>query len=283
MKNADFTVIYRNAGISYKVCKVMFGRDGSFMVLSPYHPTPSAVLFKQTVNYALDEIEMPFSMMVDTGSLDDDEKRLKLTHHYSGYVQFSGTGIVSGRNPDGSIKGFGVQSWPLENPVVGPAFSVTLHGIKEFQQTEKVKKNACVFDAETLVSTGPNSNGIALEGFYFGPEARNELHDSPFGKVYLLRHPSEDKGAILRALVAPNESTFPGVIGLHMYHTEIDMPDDVTSSFMLGSSSGNMRLNERGEMLGDALFCMYPAFPEIPVYKSLNYDVGNDIDAPPQS
>jgi hypothetical protein len=40
--------------------------------------------------------------------MEDDEYRLKLSHHPDGFVQFSGHGIKSGRNADGTPKGLGV-------------------------------------------------------------------------------------------------------------------------------------------------------------------------------
>ena len=74
---------------------------------------------KARVNYSRDQMDIPFEEAVELASLDDDDRRLKLSHHPDGFVQFSGEGVLSGRDPNGAARGMGVMSWPLAAPVRG--------------------------------------------------------------------------------------------------------------------------------------------------------------------
>jgi hypothetical protein len=112
--NAKYTVVYEKGGHRYKLCKIFFGSDGSYYVTSPYHPAEGATLLKATVNYALSEMEIPVEQAIDAAAAEDDELRIKLSHHPDGFLQFSGQGIVSGKDADGNIRSIGVMSWPLD-------------------------------------------------------------------------------------------------------------------------------------------------------------------------
>jgi hypothetical protein len=93
------TVVFTTANGSFKICKIWFGADGSYYVTSPYHPAEKAVLWKFTINYAVQEQCVGFEEAVDSGSVDDDDHRLKLTHHTSGFIQFSGRVSCPARIP----------------------------------------------------------------------------------------------------------------------------------------------------------------------------------------
>ncbi len=146
MAKDNYLVIYEKNNIKHKICRVMFGSDGSYYVTSPYHPVNKAVLMKLTVKYGeyMEETQVSYKEALDMASLDDDDKRLKLTHHPSGFIQFSGQGIISGKDADGAPKGVGIQSWPLTQPVPGPSFGVALLGLEQFEQVDKPKGEVCV-------------------------------------------------------------------------------------------------------------------------------------------
>jgi hypothetical protein len=61
---------------------------------------------------------------------------VKFSYHPDGFVQFSSatnSRITSGRNPDGTPKGLGLLSWPLNNPIsTGPSMTITLWGLDKF-------------------------------------------------------------------------------------------------------------------------------------------------------
>src|SRR4051794_10977746 len=119
---SSWTIVVDAFGGRYKIAKVWFGSDGSYYVSCPYHGHATAHLFRCAVNYARQEQLIAFSEMADSAGLDDERRGLKLSHHPDGFIQFSGEGVLSGREPDGSPKGVGVVSWPLDNPATGPSF-----------------------------------------------------------------------------------------------------------------------------------------------------------------
>ena len=147
------TILYK--GKLHKICKIWFGSDGSYYVAVPYHPANKAVLFKQTVNFDAsapkkvdDYYVTPLSEAIDMGSSDD--ARIKLSHHPDGFIHFSGDGLISGRKPDGSPKGIGIQSWPLKLGCRGPAFSLSIWGIEQFGAAEVQAKNQCILNYDQL-------------------------------------------------------------------------------------------------------------------------------------
>lgn len=269
MTYGNYTVLYAKGGIHYKICKIFFGADGSYYVTSPYHPVQKAVLMKMTVNYSLHQIVVPYEELIDVASADDDEKRLKLSHHPSGFIHFSGEGILSGKNSDGTIKGIGVESWPLTDPVSGPAFGITLLGVDQFDQAATLKGSSCIFSSEEVTPV-PDANGFLLEGFYFPAVARRFIVIEPDGsKTISIVHPT---GTLLRlkVILASDKCTLPGFIGLTLYAEKVDF-DGNAIGFMLSASTGNIRFNEQGDKLGDGVFCAYPRPSSIPINRSLEY------------
>lgn len=268
MGHGNYTVLYEKDGTVYKLCKVLFSADGSYFVTSPYHRADKAILIKATVNYALDKMDIPFKQAVDLASAEDDEKRIKLSHHASGFVQFSGQGITSGIDSAGNIRGIGVMSWPLVSPVRGPAFGITILGVEQFQQASKVKGDSCLFKHEELTPI-PGANLLCLEGYYFPPLWRRFIRTERDGtKTISMVHPG---GAVLKLKVvfASERSAHPGFIGLEMY-TDIGDFGGVTAGFVLSGPTGQLRQNERGEILGDGIYCMYPRL-NIPTRRSIDY------------
>src|ERR1044072_398436 len=117
MPTNNYTIAIRQNGQVHKITKILFGRDGSYMVMVPYHSANKGILFKLPVGFStpLDEpSDVPYSEVLDAG--DVDEKRVKLSHHRSGFLQFSGEGVLSGFDSSGNPRGIGIQSWPLDNP-----------------------------------------------------------------------------------------------------------------------------------------------------------------------
>ena len=175
-----YTIIYEKDGNRYKLCKIFFGNDGSYYVTSPYHPAEGAVLFKATVNYALSEMELSLEQAVDVAAAEDDEKRIKLSNHPDGFLQFSGQGIVSGKDHEGNIRGMGVMSWPLDHPTRGPAFGLTMSGLEQFEKADRVKDIPCVFRHEELTPI-PGPHVFLLEGYYLPALWRRFVRVRPNG------------------------------------------------------------------------------------------------------
>jgi hypothetical protein len=258
MGYGKYTVTYEKGGIKYKLCKVWFGVDGSYYLSSPYHRAQKAVLFKIKFNFTRHGMSTPSGVLVDIASVEDDEKRLKLAHHPDGFIQFSGQGILSGKNPNGTIRGMGVMSWPLDAPVRGPAFGVTFRGIEEFARAEAAVDGPIVFRHEELAVV-PGVDAYVLEGYYLPEELRRFVRKDKSGKqIILLVHPI--------GVVIPLKVIFPtehchrqGFIGLEMYTLPKDPGVDYASpSFILSSATGNARSNLKGEILAEGLCAMYP-------------------------
>ncbi len=266
-----YTVLFENAGECYKLCKIIYGPDGSYYVTSPYHPSKEAVLSILTVNYALSEWEIPMEEAVDLASLDDDERRLKLSHHPDGFVQFSGQGIVSGKDSAGNIRGIGVMSWPLDDPVPGPAFSLSMFGLEHFERANKIKDTPILFRDEEI-SCMPGTNLFALEGYYLPALWRRFVRKKADGsKTISLSHPA---GAVLelKVIFPPEECARQNFIGLELYtYTAGPESEGLASGFTLSGSTGNLRKNEQGQVLGDGIYCVYPRHATALVRRSLNF------------
>lgn len=105
---ARYSIIVDGLDGRRKVAKIWFGSDGSYYVSSPYHNQSRALLTRFTINYARQEQEVSFSEVIDSASVEDERHALKLSHHPDGFLQFSGSGVLSGRGEDGTPLGVGL-------------------------------------------------------------------------------------------------------------------------------------------------------------------------------
>ncbi|OGN94135.1 MAG: hypothetical protein A2Z75_04105 [Chloroflexi bacterium RBG_13_50_10] len=274
MLQGKHTILFSENGISHKICKIWFGSDGSYYVTVPYHSAKKALLIKQTINYTtsvphtIDGGERyPVSDAIDLAS--SDEKRIKLSHHPDGFIQFSGLGVLSGKAPDGKIKGIGIQSWPLRQGCRGPAFGITLFGLDQFEHETKTDDQSCLFEREELTII-PGTNGLILEGYYFPTMWRRFIQTTKDGtKTISIVHPTENI-LRLKVLLPPDQCPIGGFLGLELYSILVRI-EGVDSGYVISSSTGNVRRNEKGEVLGDAIFCMFPCIAETHVRRSIDY------------
>lgn len=267
---AKYTIVYEKGGSRYKLCKMFFGNDGSYYVTSPYHPAEGAILYKHTVNYALSEMEISLEQAIDLAAAEDDEKRIKLSHHPDGFLQFSGQGIVSGKDPDGNIRGIGVMSWPLDHPARGPAFGLTMYGLEHFEKADRVKDTQCVFRHEELTPV-PGPHVFALEGYYLPALWRRFVRVRPDGtRVVPLVHPA---GVVLelKAIFPSERCARQNFFGLEMYTMPMLEGEVHEAAFTISGSTGNLRKNDQGQELGDGIYCRYPHDFDAPVQRSLDY------------
>lgn len=256
--SGKYTVLYEKAGERYKLCKIIYGPDGSYYITSPYHPSKEAVLGVHTVNYALSEMILSAEEAVDIAYADDDEKRLKLSHHPDGFLQFSGQGIVSGKDAAGNIRGIGVMSWPLNEPIPGPAFSLAISGIEQFQRASKIKDTPLLF-TDQEISSMPSPTLFALEGYYLPALWRRFVRKKENGtKTISLSHPA---GVVLelKVIFPPEQCALQNFIGLELYtYPAVPKSEEINSEFALSGSTGNLRKNDQGQTLGDGVFCVFP-------------------------
>jgi hypothetical protein len=249
---------------------------GRITLLPHIHPDRSAFLSKFQVNYALKQTAVAFEEMIDRAGFEDDDRALKLSHHPDGFVQFSGDGVLSGKAEDGTIRGMGIQSWPLTRPVLGPAFGMTMRGIERFTVVEELDRDGVVFDWDTLFP-GPHATSLNIEGFYFVERWRRFLRPGREGRPYIrFVHPSK---AVIGAtcLLPPVNCGLGGFLGMEAYLTDVNAKPD--PFFAMGGPTGDLHRNLNGELTAVALNCMYPR-GELHVERPLEYMVPDLSDDP---
>lgn len=255
---AKYTVIYDMGVSRHKLLKVMLRSDGSYFATCPYHRSDRVLLSKRIINYANPERrsgEQPLELAV----LEDDAHRLKLSHHPDGFVQFSGHGIKSGRNPDGSPKGIGLGSFPLSRPTAGPAFGLTVINPSAFREAGPSQSTDVVF-AQSELFRAKEDNGLIVESYYIAPEWRRFVKLRGGLPTILLRHPS---GAFLELRVCspPGNDWRTGFLGIDLWPAPARLgPGD--SGFAMSSPTGKLRFNDHGELEGEALAATFPALPD---------------------
>lgn len=264
-----WTIVVQRGGDAYKICKIWFGSDGSYYATVPYHKANEAVLVQTTVNYEAGPIQqIPVSDMLKIASLEDDG-RLKLSHHPDGFCQFSGEGVLSGRDDSGRPKGIGGYARDLMHVAGGPTFVIAFHGLEDFLRCENLDANCVVFDADRLVSI-QGARGFCLEAFYLGPDFRRFVETAEDGtRTIDVVHPTS---AILRlkAIAAHASCPIPAVIGLHLYAADA-APGGSASGFAITGPGGNLRDNPQGENIGDMISAIYPRHEAFPIRRDVNF------------
>jgi hypothetical protein len=150
------------------ISKILPLSDGGYSMLAPYHAANEGWLFKHDVDYSVQEMDSHFSEMQHFVASD----RVKLSHHWDGFVQFSGENpqkIISGRDPQtGQPKGLAIMSAPIWRPITsGPTFGVVAWGMTDFKQVTQARDTDVVFDASEIYheySTPDNFNACHVEG-----------------------------------------------------------------------------------------------------------------------
>jgi hypothetical protein len=266
----DYRVLLEVAGTWRKICRILYGREGSYYVTAPYHKGEGAALLKMTVNYAKDSMKVALDETIDTASIEDRHRAVKLSHHPDGLVQFSGPGITSGRDEAGRPRGMAVESWQLDHPVAGPAFGLTIRGADACEPADDdVGRAGDVAISADDVSAIRKPRIYMLEGHYFPPLWRRFVRREPDGtKRISVQHPN---GAVLPLLVLlpPDSCDREGFLAIEMY-THHDNQPDSAPGFFLSGSTGNLRRNAEGELLGEGVYCVAPR-GEIPVRRELDY------------
>lgn len=276
----DYTIAYKSSHGVVDLCKVIIGGDGSYYITAPYHNLDRAIAAKIAVNYMERPRIVSFDQALEVATLDDDDRRLKLSHHPDGFLQFSGEGVLSGRNADGTPKGIGTSSWPLTRPTFGPSFGIAFSEPNKSGRPSVGRKRTVVFDELDIEHMRKGElKGLRIAGYYFPVPWREYAYRvGPDQYEIQIVNPTSQAVLRLRALLASKDSALPGLIGLQAVPHGLPTPSG-DSGFMITSSTGNLRRNAQGELLGDQLVCVYPQ-PDMSVaasYMSLNYP----MPAPP--
>jgi hypothetical protein len=194
---------------------------------------------------------------VEIGLLEDDERRLKLSHHPDGFTQFSGEGIISGRDEYGRPKGIGIMSFALAQPPrTGPSFACAVLGLEDFASGDRGRADAVNFDDSSIPPLA-GTTGFLLEGSYF-PANWREFVFQRDGEWYLdMRH---NMGSIIRYRVLLSSTEPQCFVGLRMIRAEVAMGSH-RSGFILSGPSTNVR-TVNGERMADGIYCSYPVIDD---------------------
>jgi hypothetical protein len=279
-RSASYTIAYESGGTCVDLCRVLFGGDGSYYVTAPYHPADRALAGVYTVNYAQTESLVSLADGLELGVVDDERKRLKISHHLDGFLQFSGEGIRSGRDANGRPRGIGIMSWPLREPTSGPSFQLAFSDPIQCGRPSRGRVGTISFSERTIEHMRRDLRGLTIVGYYLPARWREFVYrDDNDGYWVDLVHPNNQATKHLRVILAAVDAEYAGLIGLEAMPFGLGRSDD-PPSFILSTSTGNLRRNENGDLLGDQLMCVYPA-PDLASAKivSLNYK----LPAPPPS
>jgi hypothetical protein len=204
---------------------------------------------------------------------------LKLSHHPDGFVQFSGEGIISGKDENGRIRGIGLYSWPLVQPTLGPSFSLVFSDPTKTGRPTKNRPGTIVLQEDDIAHMRMGLKGVQIIGFYLPVRWREFVHRVVADHYEIgVVNPGAQAVLRLRVLMASKDSRIPGMVGLQVTPHGLDFPND-EPAFIMVSSTGNLRRNRKGELLGDELVCIYPP-PASGLPASLR-SLNRPLNAPP--
>lgn len=263
----NYVVVYEDEIARYKLCRIIYGSDGSYYVTCPYRDPEEAMIVKLTINYAKPQQDIAFEQTVESASASDRKRAIKLSHHPDGFVQFSGPGITSGRDKKGSIRGMGLMSWTHEAPAQGPSFGVTIHGLDRFDSEPRERAGDITF-RRNHVSFVPEPRVLVVEGYFFPPMWRRFIRDADGQPILSVVHPTGMVLALKALLPRLPDRPF---LGIELYSIPVEPEaSEPAHGFTISSSTGNVRKNELGELIADGLYCIVPR-PDLPIGHSLNY------------
>ena len=206
-------------------------------------------------------IEIPKTQILAYGFLERVQNNLKLAHHPDGFVQFSGRGIRSGKDVNGYPKGLGVQAWPLSAFCAGPAFGMSIVGMRHFKKHEGIGgRDTIVFDSSDYCHEAPLTTFV-IEGHYFPRDCRQFIYPTSTGGLEITKIHPTGLSMPLRVVLPDPGCALGGFIGLRMYPHTNHIFRDCECGFHLGSSTGNEIIDEQGVHWLEQLYCFYPRMP----------------------
>jgi hypothetical protein len=259
-----------------KLMKFWWGTDGSYYFSCPYISGGRVLLFKTTVNYNKQEKESSLDDSLELALLEDDDRRLKVSHHPDGFLQFSGEGIRSGRDTEGQPKGIGTTSWGVDHPTRGPSFGMSVFGLHAFARLERPGRGDLVFREED-VSFPPRWSSLHIEGYILPSLWARFVRREQNRSVISLSHPA---GVVLTMPVVftPPGIGLPSILAVEVYGDfGVFKEAEQNGGFLMSTSTGNLRRNAEGELLGDGLFAVSPVNRDL-IGKSAAYNKDEPFD-----
>lgn len=267
MRSDKTTLILQKGGTKYKLIKIIFGSDGSYYVTAPYHNQKKAFLGKATVDYRKHEQWISTDEIIEASVLDDDDLALKISHHPDGFLQFSGNGITSGRNVDGTPKGIGIYSWPLWKPVTGPSFTVAIKNYRDVAQSTRLDGEELCMNIETIVVNDDDTNTF-VEGFFIPEQYERCIYRENNVEFISILHPT---GIVLKLqVVRPATRKNFGFMGIHIYIRALNSKWADYEYIFSSSTENTVFDNEKRPLKGTGLIAIYPK-PANQTLPSLNW------------
>jgi hypothetical protein len=222
----------------YKISSLYLSSDGSFKLDIPYAPYEKGFLTKITIDYSKNSSMVP----VEQGFTSTNRPQLSV--HASGFVQFSGPGIISGiDNETGKAKGLGVFSNPLKNPIrSGPTLGITFWGVTHFEELEIKRKNDIIIKDTQLINRVTEKkelNSFNFELFIFNENFSKYIRDTDEGEVATVSFPQykHSPGAIFTFPIVRllNHTSF---IGILPFKVNTQFAEESSFGFNFGGPSG---------------------------------------------
>lgn len=187
--NKDNTILLESGGKLFKIFKITPHSDGGFDIHVPYHKDKIGYLYKIKIPYIPGRSAVPLTAIIQQKTIDKD---VKLSIHKSGFVQFSGKGVISGvDNRTGKAKGLAIKISPLTSPInTGPTFGVSIWGPNNFEELTKKKwrNNYIIFNSKDFYLDPPytkNPNTFVFECFLFKTSMAGQVTLTNSGEAVL--------------------------------------------------------------------------------------------------
>jgi len=255
MKSNKTTIVFEKSGHEYKIFKLLYQTDGSYYVTAPYHKEDTAFLYKMEVDYRSTVQQISWNQAVEKMELEDENRCLKLSHHPTGFLQFSGSGVRSGLNPDGSPKGMGIQSWLHSKPPRGPAFGLSIKNIRSLKENTSIRsENLVIKDSEVV--NGIDLNDLIISAHYIPIEFVPYIFIENEVEYFSITHPSGTN--IKLYVVRPdNLQNCVGFLGLNIQMAKLQHGEN-ESGFIFSTSGGNFEYQDGKIIKGVCMYAIYP-------------------------
>lgn len=259
------------------VCKILPLSDGGYSMLAPYHAAKEGWLYKHKVDYQEQEQSIHVSEMQHFVASD----RVKLSHHWDGFVQFSGENpqkITSGRNPlTGEPKGLAIMSAPIWRTIKsGPTFGITAWGMTDFKRVTDTRATDVVFRSTGLYyyRCAPYTfNAYNIEGWVFGADMWDGVRGTENDLRLSMHFPNRWRAprAVLEFRVLPLATDDSDCfLGIRVNRLRINFP--APSGYEIGGPS-NLR---RGQHIAETLKATYPKATDVDLVDAESLDYAPD-------
>lgn len=282
-------IIVSENGIDYKIIKIIPHSDGGFGVYLPYLNLKESIFLGiiELPAEVQDRLQSGEELLIPTTAILEKhktDKRIKLSIHQDGFVQFSGDGVRSGREKmTGKAKGLGVVSKPLMTPIsTGSTFSVTFWGLDCFERMNNIKSRKDVKDikfspkeqyvfANLSKKLVERTNGYIISGYVFPLQMSHYIYFDELGAKITVPIPDEGNAVMtLRVITFPHSDVFLGLLLRETWVGDESLPP---SGFMVGGPKEIVELN--GVIVERSLFASVPKWfngGSSEVIPTLNYE-----------